>query len=40
MRKYDARFEYIHGKIYDFVPFTLFGFILFIKLRNFDFESH
>ena len=24
----------------DFVSFPLFGFILVIKLRNFDFESH
>ena len=29
-----------HGKMSDFVAFPLFGFILVIKLRNFDFESH
>ena len=28
------------GKMSDFVPFTLFGFDLVIKLRNFGFESH
>ena len=29
-----------HGKMSDFVSFTLFGFTLVIKLRNSDFESH
>ena len=29
-----------HGKMADFVSFSLFGFPLFIKLRNIDFESH
>ena len=29
-----------HGIMSDFVSFTLFGFTLVIKLRNFDFESH
>ena len=29
-----------HGKMCDFVSFSLFGFSLAIKLRNFDFESH
>ena len=29
-----------YGKMSDFVPFSLFGFILVIKLKNFDFESH
>ena len=29
-----------HEKMSDFVSFPLFGFTLFIKLRNFDFESH
>ena len=29
-----------HGKTSDFVSFPLFGFILVMKLRNFDFESH
>ena len=29
-----------HGKMSDFVSFSSFGFILVIKLRNFDFESH
>ena len=28
-----------HGKSSDFVAFLLFGFILVIKLRSFDFES-
>ena len=28
------------GKMSDFVSFPLFGFILVIKLRNFNFESH
>ena len=30
----------IYEKMYDFVSFLLFGFILVIKLRNFDFEGH
>ena len=29
-----------HGKKSDFDSFLLFGFILVIKLENFDFESH
>ena len=31
-----------HGKIFDLVSFSLFGFTLVIKLRNFevDFQSH
>ena len=29
-----------HGIMSDFVSFTLSGFTLVIKLRNFDFESH
>ena len=29
-----------HGKISDFVSFPLFGFILVIKLTNFDFKGH
>ena len=29
-----------HGKMPDFISFTLFGFTLVIKLRNFDFESY
>ena len=29
-----------HEKMSDFVSFPLFGFVLVIKLRNFDFESH
>ena len=29
-----------HGKMSDFVSFSLFGFTLVIKLRNFDFEGH
>ena len=29
-----------HGKISDFIWFPLFGFILIIKLKSFDFESH
>ena len=29
-----------HEKVPDFVLFPLFGFILVIKLRYFDFESH
>ena len=29
-----------HEKMFDFVSFPMFGFILVIKLRNFDFESH
>ena len=28
-----------HGKMSDFVSFSLFGFTLVIKLRNFDFEN-
>ena len=28
------------GKMSDFVPFPLFGFTLFIKVRNFDSEGH
>ena len=27
-----------HGKMSDFLPLSLFGLILFIKLRNFSFE--
>ena len=30
----------IYEKMHDFVSFLLFGFILVIKLRNFDFEGH
>ena len=29
-----------HGQMSDFVSFSLFGFMLVIKLRSFDFESH
>ena len=29
-----------HRKDFDFFSFSLFGFALVIKLRNFDFESH
>ena len=29
-----------YGKMPDFVPFSLFGFTLVIKLRNFDFERY
>ena len=29
-----------HGKMSDFVSFSLFGLTLVIKLTNFDFESH
>ena len=29
-----------HGQMSDFVSFSLFGFMLVIKLRNFDFQSH
>ena len=29
-----------HGKMPDFISFTLFGFTLVIKLINFDFESY
>ena len=29
-----------HGKMFDFISFSLFGFTLVIKMRNFDFESH
>ena len=29
-----------HRKMSDLVSFLLFGFILVIKLRNFDFEGH
>ena len=46
-KKNDVRFEYVlilfpmkHEKMSDFVSFPLLGFILVIKLRNFDFESH
>ena len=28
------------GKMFDFVSFSLFGFTLVIKLRNFDFKGH
>ena len=30
----------LHRKDFDFVSFSLFGFALVIKLRNFGFESH
>ena len=33
----DVRFEYVRGKMADFVSFPLLGFILVIKVRNFDF---
>ena len=33
-------FNMSHGKISDFVLFLMFGFLLAIKLSNFDFESH
>ena len=29
-----------HGKMSDFFSFSLLGFTLVIKMRNFDFESH
>ena len=29
-----------YEKMSDFVSFALFGFTLFIKLRNFDFKGH
>ena len=29
-----------HGKMSNFVSFSLFGFTLVIKLRNFDLEGH
>ena len=29
-----------HGKMSDIVSFSLFGFTLIIKLRNFDFKGH
>ena len=29
-----------HEKMSDFVSFLLFGFVLVIKLRSFDFENH
>ena len=35
--KNNVRFEYVHGKMSDFVSFPLFGFILVIKLRNSNF---
>ena len=36
----NVRFEYAHWKMSDFVSFSLFGFTLNVKLKNFDFESH
>ena len=39
-KEYDVRFEYVHGTISDFVSFPVFGFILIIKVINFDFESY
>ena len=37
--KNNVRFEYVHGKMSDFVSLPLFGFILVIKLRNSDFDE-
>ena len=33
-------FNMYHEEMSDFASFPLFGLTLFIKLRNFDFESH
>ena len=38
--KYGVRHQYVPWKMSDFFSFSLFGFTLVIKLRNFDFESH
>ena len=38
--KNNVRFELSHGKMSDFVSIPLLGFILVIKLRNFNFKSH
>ena len=32
--------DILHGRMPDFISLPLFGLIVVIKLRNFDFESH
>ena len=39
MKNY-VRFEYVPGKMSNFVSFLLLAFTLVIKLRNFNFENH
>ena len=34
----ESDLDFSHGKMSDFLPLSLFGLILFIKLRNFSFE--
>ena len=39
-KRYDVRFDYVHGEMSDFVSFPWFEFTLVIKLKHFKFESH
>ena len=34
----ESDLDFSHGKMPDFLPLSLFGLILFMKLRNFSFE--
>ena len=40
MIKKGVRFEYVRGKMSDFLSFPLFGFTSVTKMRNFDFKGH